>query len=78
MCLRTPKLTKISWGSLPPDPPTMKDCRAAMFSTSAYDINPLDGKVMYGLVNEVCCIVVARSLQHHHLVIEYLVTSVLL
>ena len=32
---RTPKNSKISWGSMPPDPPTAKDCRAAMFSTSA-------------------------------------------
>ena len=33
MCLRTLKMTTISWGSMSPDPPTVNDCRAAMFST---------------------------------------------
>ena len=33
--LITPKITKISWGTMPPDPLRLKSCRAAMFSTSA-------------------------------------------
>ena len=33
---------------MPPDPPKVKVCRAAMFSTSANDIASPDGKVMYG------------------------------
>ena len=69
MRFRTPK----TWGSMPPDLPRVKDCRVAMFSTSAYDI----GKVLYGPVNEVCCTFVASSLQHYHLVIENFVTSAL-
>ena len=48
MHLRTPKITKISWGSMTPDFPRVNDCRAAMFSTSANDIAPPDGKVRYG------------------------------
>ena len=44
MCLRTPKIINISWGSMPPDPPRVNDCRVAMFSTSANDIAPPDGK----------------------------------
>ena len=40
MRLKTPKITKISWGSIPPDPPTVKDCMAAMFSTSANNFAP--------------------------------------
>ena len=53
VCLRVhlnaPKINKISWGSMPPDPPTVNDCRAAMFSTSANEIAPPQMvKVMYG------------------------------
>ena len=35
---------KISWRSMPPDPSRVNNCRAAMFSTSASGIAPLDGK----------------------------------
>ena len=35
MCPRRPK---ISWGGMAPDPPRVKDCRAAVFSTSTNDI----------------------------------------
>ena len=35
MHLRTPKATKISWGSMPPDLSRVNSCRVAMFSTSA-------------------------------------------
>ena len=45
MHLRTPKITKISWGSVPPDPPyRVNDCRVVMFSTSANENVPPDGK----------------------------------
>ena len=45
ICLRMHLRTlNISWGSMPPDSPRVKDCRAAMFSTSANDIAPPDGK----------------------------------
>ena len=37
-------------GKNPPRPPRVKDCRAAMFSTLAYDIDPYMEKVMYGPV----------------------------
>ena len=47
MRLRTPKIIKIFWGSIPPDPPTVNNCRVAMFSTSANDTAPPDEKVMY-------------------------------
>ena len=33
---------------MPPDPPTVNDCRAAMFSTSANEIAPQMVNVMYG------------------------------
>ena len=45
-----PQNTKFSWGSMPPDPPTVNDCKAAMFSTSANDMAPQMEKVMYGPV----------------------------
>ena len=38
MRLRTPKIIKISWGSMPLDPPRMNNCGAAMFTTSPNDI----------------------------------------
>ena len=40
MHLRTPSITKMSCGSMPPDPPRVNGCWAAMFSTSANDIAP--------------------------------------
>ena len=44
MHLRTPKITKTSWGSVPPDPPRVNNCKAVMFSTSANEIAPPDGR----------------------------------
>ena len=38
MNLRTLKIIKISWGSIPPDLPRVNNCRTAMFSSSANDI----------------------------------------
>ena len=48
MTIRTPKITKISWGSMPPDLPILNGCRAVVFSTSGNDIVPQMEKVMYG------------------------------
>ena len=40
------KVPKLSWGTMPPDPPKVNNCRAAMFST--FTLPPPMGKVMYG------------------------------
>ena len=41
-----PQNTTISWGSMPPDPPRVNNCREAMFTTSPNDIAapPPDGE----------------------------------
>ena len=41
MHLRTPKIMKTYWWSMPPDPPRVNDCGVATFSD---DIAPPDGK----------------------------------
>ena len=49
MRLTTPKIIKISWGSMPPDPPGVNNCRAAMFSiVQVMTLPPRMEKVMYG------------------------------
>ena len=47
MHLRTPKITKISWGSMPPDSPKVNNWRVTMFFTSAKDIAPPRWKTLY-------------------------------
>ena len=45
------KSQKFLGGACPQTPPTVNGCRGAMFSTSANDIAPPDGNVMYGPVH---------------------------
>ena len=49
MCLRAHKIAKISWGSIPPDPPRVRNCSTAMFSTSANSFAPQIEKFKYAL-----------------------------
>ena len=58
MHLRTPK---ISWGTMPPDPTRLNDCRAAMFSTSANTPLPRWKKLCMALFS---CTLIAVSPLH--------------
>ena len=53
MCLRTSKIAKISRGSMSPDPPSLNDCREAMFYITASPPT-LKKKVMYGPELNMC------------------------